>query len=60
MESKITEKQLKTVLKLLLKSKRTFESLTRETGMDYAVDFPTQLSCEQADIIIKAHSGFLI
>jgi len=60
MESKITEKQLKIILKIVLRSRRAFESLVKESGMDYAVDFPTQLSCEQADIIIKAHSGFLI
>jgi len=60
MESKITEKQLKTILKLLLKSKRTFESLTRETGIDDSMQFPSQLNYNQAELLIKTHSGFLI
>jgi hypothetical protein len=60
MEPQITKKQLKIILKIVLKSRRSFESLMKESGIADIVDFPTQLTYEQADIIIKTHSGFLV
>jgi len=60
MELPVTKKQLKTILKLLLKSRRTFESLAKETGIDDSIRFPSQLNYDQAELLIKTHSGFLI
>jgi len=60
MELPVTKKQLKTILKLLLKSRRTFESLAKETGIDVSIRFPSQLNYSQAELLIKTHSGFLI
>lgn len=60
MEPQITKKQLKIILKIVLKSRRSFESLMKESGIDDTIVVPTQLTYEQADMIIKTHKGFLI
>ena len=57
---KINKKQLKTILKIVLKSRRSLESLMKESGIDDTITVPTQLTYEQADMIIKTHKGFLI
>jgi hypothetical protein len=60
MEPQITKKQLKIILKIVLKSRRSLESLMKESGINDTIAVPTQLTYEQADIIIKTHSGFLV
>lgn len=60
MEPKITKKQLKIILKIVIKSKRSFEGLVLEFGICDIINFPTQLTYEQADMIINTHTGFLI
>lgn len=56
----ITEKQLHLMAKIFRHSGRTFQAMAREAGLENIPDHVTDLSEEEADVIIKAFSGVLM
>lgn len=60
MNQKADNKQLHLVSKIITRSKRTFESLLRESGIEKSIEHYTDLYDYEATVFIKTHSGFLI